>query len=66
MNALGYECTPQIVKQILDEIDEDGSGVIEVDEFIEFMSKHMVVQSMTVVGYRQSEKTNDQSFCLLR
>lgn len=31
MNALGYDCSPSIVKQILDEIDEDGSGVIEVD-----------------------------------
>ena len=42
MNALGYDCPRQVTKQILDEIDEDGSGVIELNEFVEFMSKHMV------------------------
>ena len=26
----------------MQEIDEDGSGVIEIDEFVEFMSKHML------------------------
>ncbi len=42
MNALGYDYTDEEIKQILEEIDEDGSGVIEIDEFVEFMSKHMV------------------------
>jgi len=31
MNALGYECTPETIHQIMEEVDEDGSGVIEVD-----------------------------------
>ena len=42
MSALGYNCGIEVVRQILNEIDEDGSGLIEADEFIEFMSKHMV------------------------
>lgn len=43
MSALGYECTEEKIKKIMQEIDEDGSGVIEIDEFVEFMTKHMVV-----------------------
>lgn len=42
MNALGYDYTDEHIKKILEEIDEDGSGVIEINEFVEFMSKHMV------------------------
>lgn len=42
MSALGYECTPEDIRRIMDEVDEDGSGVIEINEFIQFMTKHMV------------------------
>lgn len=43
MNALGYDYSDDQIKKILEEIDEDGSGVIEINEFVEFMSKHMVI-----------------------
>ena len=42
MSALGYNYSDRQIKRILEEVDEDGSGVIEIDEFVEFMSKHMV------------------------
>lgn len=42
MTALGYEYSPVQIHRIMEEIDEDGSGVIEMDEFISFMSKHML------------------------
>ena len=31
MTALGYECGPGQIRKIMDEVDEDGSGVIEMD-----------------------------------
>lgn len=42
MNSLGYDCEPETIRQIMEEVDEDGSGVIEIDQFIQFMSKHML------------------------
>lgn len=31
MNSLGYDCEPETIRQIMEEVDEDGSGVIEID-----------------------------------
>ncbi len=42
MRALGYTYTTEKIKEIMNEVDRDHSGLIEVDEFIAFMKKHIV------------------------
>jgi len=61
MSALGYDYTDDEIKKILEEIDEDGSGVIEVDEFVEFMSKHMVSFCFIPARHLKSQKTSQES-----
>jgi Ca2+-binding EF-hand superfamily protein len=42
MKALGFEPNDAEVKQMIDEIDKDGSGTIDYDEFLEMMTAKMV------------------------
>jgi calmodulin len=42
MRALGSDPDPEELQQMVDEVDEDGSGEIEFDEFLLLMSKQMV------------------------
>ena len=34
MSALGYDFSEENIRKILEEVDADGSGVIEIDEFV--------------------------------
>jgi Ca2+-binding EF-hand superfamily protein len=43
MLALGFNYTEAEMTRIFEEVDTDGSGEIEVNEFIEFMSKQIVL-----------------------
>lgn len=42
MRALGFNPTPDEVDQMIKEVDEDGSGKIELDEFIHMMEKKLL------------------------
>ncbi|PAA49736.1 hypothetical protein BOX15_Mlig030324g1 [Macrostomum lignano] len=41
MRALGQQPTPDELKEMIKEVDQDGSGSIEFDEFLEMMKKQM-------------------------
>lgn len=45
MKALGLEPNDNEIKQMIDEIDKDGSGTIDYDEFFEMMTAKMVTLS---------------------
>lgn len=42
LHAMGFDYTPTEIAQVFNSIDKDGSGMIEVDQFIDFMSKQIV------------------------
>jgi Ca2+-binding EF-hand superfamily protein len=54
MSALGYEYSPENIRKILEDADEDGSGLIEIDEFIKFMAKNMVTTELLSWGHKTS------------
>lgn len=62
MSALGYACTPEQIRRIMDEVDEDGSGVIQMDQFILFMSKHMVNYDYTQLDTDNLKKQMSKIF----
>ena len=39
--ALGFEMTPEQIQQMIAEVDKDGSGTIDLDEFIHMMTDKM-------------------------
>jgi centrin-1 len=56
MRALGFESKKEDIKKMLDKIDEDGSGVIEFDEFVKMMTAKM--------GERESKEEIKRAFRL--
>ncbi|KQJ96467.1 hypothetical protein BRADI_3g23240v3 [Brachypodium distachyon] len=38
MRALGFEMTPEQIRQMIAEVDKDGSGTIDLDEFVHMMT----------------------------
>jgi len=42
MKALGFESRKEEVKQLIEAVDKDGSGMIEFEEFLVMMKKKMV------------------------
>ena len=42
MKALGFEASKPEVAKMIAEIDKDGSGTIDFDEFVDMMKKKMV------------------------
>eukprot|EP00941_MAST-03F_sp_MAST-3F-sp1_P000416 g416.t1 len=48
LNALGLRPTPEELSSIIHEIDEDGSGEIEMDEFVKWFAKDEGKKSMKV------------------
>lgn len=49
VQALGFEASKQDVAKIMAEIDKDGSGTIDFDEFLNMMRTKMV-KSLNIVG----------------
>ncbi|XP_015697179.1 probable calcium-binding protein CML8 isoform X1 [Oryza brachyantha] len=41
MRALGFEMTPEQINQMIREVDKDGSGTIDFDEFVHMMTDKM-------------------------
>jgi centrin-1 len=42
MKALGFKASKPEVAAMIAEIDKDGSGTIDIDEFLDMMKKKMV------------------------
>lgn len=43
MKALGFESKKEEVKQLIMSVDKDGSGMIELEEFLVMMKNKMVI-----------------------
>ena len=43
MKALGFDATKNEVKKMIADIDKDGSGTIDFEEFLDMMKKKMVL-----------------------
>ena len=43
MKALGFDATKQEVSKMIQDIDKDGSGTIDFEEFLDMMKKKMVI-----------------------
>lgn len=43
MKALGFESKKEEVKQLIQSVDKDGSGMIELEEFLVMMKNKMVI-----------------------
>lgn len=44
MQSLGFEAKNQTIYQMIADIDKDGSGTIDFDEFLDMMTAKMVFQ----------------------
>jgi centrin-2/centrin-1 len=42
MRALGFDPTKEEIKKMMTEVDKEGTGTIDFNEFLELMSKKMV------------------------
>jgi Ca2+-binding EF-hand superfamily protein len=49
MRALGFEPKKEEIKKMIADIDKDGSGTIDFNEFLELMTAKMVTLSSNVV-----------------
>ena len=54
MRALGFEPKKEEIKKMISDIDKDGSGTIDFQEFLEMMTSKMVRE-------REGEKQRQES-----
>lgn len=47
MQSLGFEAKNQTIYQMIADIDKDGSGTIDFDEFLDMMTAKMVRSSIS-------------------
>ena len=66
MRALGFEPKKEEIKKMISDIDKDGSGTIDFQEFLEMMTSKMVrcqCPSADRVVCTTNERTNERLFC---
>ena len=52
MQSLGFEAKNQTIYQMIADIDKDGSGSIDFDEFLDMMTAKMVrTTRFSIMGY---------------
>lgn len=56
MQSLGFEAKNQTIYQMIADIDKDGNGTIDFDEFLDMMTAKMVCSCVRVF--------NDQLVCI--
>ena len=56
MRALGFEPKKEEIKKMIQDIDKDGSGTIDFNEFLTMMTAKMVRQDLEKLQYRQPHK----------
>lgn len=49
MRALGFEPKKEEIKKMISDIDKDGSGTIDFQEFLEMMTSKMVRKQIAVL-----------------
>jgi Ca2+-binding EF-hand superfamily protein len=65
LNALGFNYNEAQTTRIFDEVDSDHSGVIEINEFISFMSKQIVTPPHSA-GHGQPQGADPQGVSAFR
>lgn len=58
MKQFGYSTTEEDIKSIIKNIDQDNSGTIELDEFLNFIAKY----SFRDVANQLSQKISQQIY----
>jgi centrin-1 len=56
MQSLGFEAKNQTIYQMIADIDKDGNGTIDFDEFLDMMTAKMVSQALA--GYHRELSSN--------
>lgn len=56
MRALGFEPKKEEIKKMISDIDKDGSGTIDFNEFLELMTAKMVFKNISFYLCPQSER----------
>ena len=62
LESLGQVVTEESVQELVDEVDEDGSGEIEFDEFLVLMSRQIL--NSDVVSFKRTLNALSGSFSL--
>lgn len=60
MQSLGFEAKNQTIYQMIADIDKDGSGAIDFDEFLDMMTAKMVCPSPLPKKERKEKKKDRQ------
>lgn len=58
MRALGFEPKKEEIKKLIAEIDKDGSGTIDFNEFLDLMTVKMVRLVILLFGFRIYYRTH--------
>lgn len=61
---LGQNPSEQELQEMVDEVDEDGSGTIDFDEFCQMMSKQLAAEALESIPERP-EKELAEAFRIL-
>jgi len=56
MRALGQDPTPEELEVMLHDVDTDGSGTIDIDEFITMMAKRSKGTTLLHIYKKKSQK----------
>ena len=62
MRALGFEPKKEEIKKMIADIDKDGSGTIDFNEFLEMMTAKMVGDSGFSLTIFSASAQNDELF----
>lgn len=69
MRALGFDPTKEEIKKMMNEVDKEGTGSIDFNEFLELMSKKMVpdkymiaIYLITAAEYNRMKRTGKMMF----
>ena len=61
MKSLGLQASHQELQQMMTEADEDGSGSIEVEEFLNMMKRKMKENENSIEDVKAAFKVFDQN-----
>ena len=59
MRALGFEPKKEEIKKMISDIDKDGSGTIDFNEFLELMTAKMVLLNLIRIVFNKLIRVNE-------
>jgi len=63
MRALGFEPKKEEIKKMIADVDREGRGVIEFQDFLDLMTVKMVFLNLSIIiGRKGSKRRNTKSF----